>query len=321
MNNLNFSPVVLSEYIKRRFLEIESDVLNSGALSWAPYSNNTRCSDGLFRIPTCSNGAGQLLVILYYLEVKNVKRVFYPKNTFEGIKNTYKFLSDKADFFEYDGGILNSELPQPTDKNDLLIVTNIGGIQTNFDTSKWTNVMIDGAHAQYLDYESKLDTSEASSIIYSFFATKSTPIGEGGLIVTSDDRLHAYVISVLMYDRPFFISLGLNFRVSTSTYNKMLFLLNDDGAKEYLLTGRQTICNMYREVCENLSVKFVNFSYCNGYKFIITDPRIKSVGKFGTSKVFDLYDHICVATYPQLASSLDELRVEFVKILEESLNV
>lgn len=314
MSKINMKPVNLPSYIVDNMVQIERDALESGDLAWSPYSEVKPHSDGTYKVPVCSNGAGQLLVLLYNIEVHGIKRIFYPCNTFEGIKQTYKFLeSHGVEVIEYEGGLVNTWIPECENVDtDLLIVTNIGGIYKNYDVSNWKHVVLDAAHAQFLGYEECL--SDISSLVYSFFATKSTPVGEGGLIVTKERELAQWCNNVCMYDKPNFSTLGLNFRVSTSTYNKMIYMLTDKHAYDFLVRNRQKIFEAYAVICDDIGVEYVNDMNVNGYKFIITDSRISHVGVLTTSKSFEKYHNVCPATYPHLITN-DEVFIEFENAL------
>jgi dTDP-4-amino-4,6-dideoxygalactose transaminase len=328
MNNLDLRAVVLPKAIIEKFLSIEKEVLESGNLAWSVYDKNWWNDGGIFRIPVSSNCTGQLLVAMYHIAKHGIKALVYPKNTFEGIKTTYRMLhAFGIQTYQVDMGLNNTNIPSAEDIRELtghfiddvlLVATNIGGMKFDYDTSDYLHVMLDGAHAQFLEYE---EDENYDSVVYSFFATKSTPVGEGGLIATRDEEMADWLIQTLMYDKPHFKALGLNFRVSTATALKMRYLLTSGESTSTLLEHRVDIWQMYAKVCTELGVSFVNprSGTMNGYKFMITDPRITDMECLTTSKAFELYHNVCPATYPQLSEQLPELERVFRSIITKNL--
>lgn len=165
-------------------------------------------------------------------------------------------------------------------------------------------VIIDAAHSQYL-----LNTIDFDAAVYSFYATKVIPLGEGGLIATPHNSWYDALVRMITYDKKDCVIGGFNARMEEPKARVLRYLAQDTMVFEQLVGKRLDICRAYTKVCEELHVPHMSVDTMpsNGYKFIIQgDFKVE----FKTSMVFDtmltggpqkpgLY-HTCPSTYPSL---------------------
>jgi dTDP-4-amino-4,6-dideoxygalactose transaminase len=177
-------------------------------------------------------------------------------------------------------------------------------------------LVVDAAHGHYLD---GLVAEPDVDIAYSYYATKILPSGEGGLVTTASDTVHAWVRRFLMYDRfENQMPVGLNFRAGELTAVLIHRLMTDPSVIDHFKTARVEVANRLIAVCKKHDVRFLDPAKAadyNGYKVVILDPH-ESVQKLGTaltehaptSPVFGTdvrggptaLPHWCPPTYPSL---------------------
>lgn len=339
--------IALPSFVVEEYLKIEREHLESGQLSWGKYytdknwfSDGTEC--GMYALPVCSNGAGQMLLLRHWSSrlavCDSTPVVHYPVNTMEAIPNLPTFfVSEPVEVVRHETGLLN-EIPfdfNQISKGDLVVFTPIGGFENsvenlrtllNHATEKQFYVMIDAAHAQYLGFEDYIAHTQVVGLVYSFFATKVTPIGEGGLIVTGKPEIWEYLASQMMYNRfNGYAGESINLRIKSAESDKMKFLFQNEDCLDYFVGNRLEIFDNYSKICDELGVSYIkrglpgSGNNTNGYKFIITDVRIQDLGMLFTSPVFAVspVHHICPATYPQM--NIPETYEYFREVLKINL--
>ena len=130
--------------------------------------------------------------------------------------------------------------------------------------------------------------------VYSFYATKAIPCGEGGLVVTNQDNLGEMINSFSIYDRfTQQLEIGNNIRIS-----EVQALLAYSVVKEWksIIKNKQKIAKKYIEACNSSNIRFISQTQDgqngNYYKFILYSlskkisesyPEIKTK----TSAVYD----------------------------------
>tara|TARA_Y100001933_G_C18848023_1_gene500517 strand:- start:174 stop:896 length:723 start_codon:yes stop_codon:yes gene_type:complete len=166
--------------------------------------------------------------------------------------------------------------------------------------------------------------------VYSLYATKAVPVGEGGIIVTKDSDLHEKAKKFVIYDRfDQKIDVGVNLRMSEVN---ALLAYSVLCRTEHIIDDKYAIAAKYMEACEVYGWNFINPTAdgqrSNLYKFILisndADPSVAfSSITNRTSPVYDyalgddgvgIVDrHICLPIWYHLESEIvdkviDELR-------------
>jgi len=107
--------------------------------------------------------------------------------------------------------------------------------------------------------------------VFSFYATKAVPAGEGGTVVTSDQALGSLVERYAIYDRfDQKMNIGVNIRLAEV---QALLVYSVIREAEHIIASKREIANRYAEVCEKKGIAYVsqdtNGQRGNYYKFII----------------------------------------------------
>lgn len=146
-----------------------------------------------------SSGTSALEIVLRALKVKN-KEVLVPTNTFFATAaavihagGTPQFVDADWNTFSIDVNDLKRRINKQTAG---LIVTHVGGIITPMMENiqaicqKGNLFLIeDAAHAHGCSYRSKMAGTFGKAAAFSFYPTKVMTSGEGGMIVTDDEKI------------------------------------------------------------------------------------------------------------------------------------
>jgi perosamine synthetase len=140
----------------------------------------------------------------------------------------------------------------------------------------------DCAHAHGASWNGKKPGDWGEAGVYSFYATKTITMGEGGMLVTRDPGLLEYAKRARNYGKPDYKVAGLNHRINE--FVAALGVVQADRMADIVAWKKA-----YAE--KNLDPKFPNrVKYPAGmvsgyYKYIVFDPIEKSTGK--------VYDQPC----------------------------
>jgi perosamine synthetase len=263
-------------------------------------------------ICTNSNGAGIVALLTMYRYYENRNLVLIQTNTMYGVKTMVptagcnlidliscqlKTLMPSIDDVKSSVSKLNEK-----QKSELIILlSHIGGI-INPDIveiasfCKKENIILleDCAHS----FASSLNEAHSGLFgdagVYSFYATKAIPVGEGGVVVTNDIKLGKKIEKFSIYDRfDQKLEIGNNIRIS-----EVQALLAFSVVKEWksIIDNKIKIANQYIDRCTELNIDFID-QYQGGqrgnyYKFIIYNNKqpIKNILpnlKTQTSSVYD----------------------------------
>jgi perosamine synthetase len=295
--------------------------------------------------PTASNGSGMMALLQIYKEIDQRSRVLLQSNTMYGVKtmttsagmeicgyidcNPMTLMPDLAD--------VDRAVRNVSDKRSLVVLlSHIGGTLNPsivdiaaFCKSNHIVLLEDCAHSFGATLGNKHSGTFGDGGVFSFYATKAIPAGEGGLVVTNDTAVGAMLDDYVKYDRfNRVMPIGLNIRPS-----EVQALLIYAAAKEVeqIIQNKAEIASAYVVSCEALSIPFIpqhlGGQRGNYYKFIVLSkggdiaadlPKLKTM----TSKVYDYYlgdtqvittNHACLPIwYDQPA----ELTAQVVEELE-----
>jgi dTDP-4-amino-4,6-dideoxygalactose transaminase len=188
------------------------------------------------------------------------------------------------------------------DKNQLIILlSHIGGI-INPDIEaiaalcKNENIILleDCAHSFGATLNDNHSGLFGDAGVYSFYATKAIPAGEGGVVITNNLELGEMIAKFAIYDRfDQKLEIGNNIRVS-----EVQALLSFSVVKEWenIISNKESIANQYTAACEKSSINYIhqnkNGQKGNYYKFVVYNKKssiVKSLPnlKTKTSAVYD----------------------------------
>ena len=189
---------------------------------------------GLYSCAVTSGGAG-LLSILEYVNVRE-KEVIVPANTFWATAQAAKKAGAKvvyADCNKEDLCMNYADMvSKVTPDTKAVIVVHIGG-HIAFEIEKIVQyceehhiaLIEDCAHAHGAEWNGKTAGSYGIAGSYSFYATKTMPLGEGGMIVSKDKDLIAWMKKFRNYGKEVIngnivtypMKGGFNYRISEFT--------------------------------------------------------------------------------------------------------
>jgi perosamine synthetase len=268
------------------------------------------CTNVKIAVPTVSNGSGLMALLQLYKKKDNRTRVLLQSNTMYGVKTlVYSAGLDVMGYIKCDMNTLmpsfsdvQEAIQNTKDKSNLVILlSHIGGI-INPDIEKIAtlckenNIILleDCAHSFGATYNGKHSGSFGDAGVYSFYATKAIPAGEGGVVVTNDEEIGSDLVNYVKYDRfTQKLNLGVNIRQS-----EIQALLVYSVVKDYeaIIEDKTRTASFYIETCNELDIPFIvqndESQKGNYYKFIVLSrsgditidlPNLQTT----TSKVYD----------------------------------
>jgi len=242
---------------------------------------------------TNSNGAGLVALLSIYNYCFNRKLVLIQSNTMYGVKTMVP--AGRCQL----AGIISSQLEtlmpsiqdikdsiskfSKEDRNQLIILlSHIGGI-INPDIElisalcKQENIILleDCAHSFGSTLNDKHSGLFGDAGVYSFYATKAIPAGEGGVLVTNNKQLGEMISKFSIYDRfDQKLEIGNNIRIS-----EVQALLSFSVVREWqsIIDNKIKIANQYIKKCLELNIDHINQNRDghkgNYYKFIVYSKR------------------------------------------------
>jgi len=291
------------------------EIFETGSLAEGPWNDKlsgfvlnycgARCA-----IPTASNGSGLMALLQLYKENHNRTDVYIQSNTMYGVKTLVN--SSGANLVGYIDCNPMTLMPslkdvkkilhECSDKSSLIILlSHIGGIINPemgaiATLCKENNVVLveDCAHSFGATLDGRHSGTFGDAGVYSFYATKAIPAGEGGVVVTNNEGIGNALNDYVKYDRfNQIMNIGVNIRQS-----ELQALLVYSVAREVdsIIENKKQIASRYIKLCQELNIKYLDQEGLNTvgnyYKFIVlaengnikdTLPKLETV----TSKVYD----------------------------------
>ena len=263
-------------------------------------------------VATNSNGAGLVSLLCAYKYYHNRNLVLIQSNTMYGVKTMVP--TGGCNLVGYINCQLETLMPSlrdvkdaianldKKDKNQLIILlSHIGGI-INPDIKaiavlcKNENIILleDCAHSFGATLNGNHSGLFGDAGVYSFYATKAIPAGEGGVVITNNLELGEMIAKFAIYDRfDQKLEIGNNIRVS-----EVQALLSFSVVKEWenIISNKESIANQYTAACEKFNISYIhqnkNGQKGNYYKFVVYNKKssiVKSLPnlKTKTSAVYD----------------------------------
>ncbi len=253
-------------------------------------------------LPSCavtSGGAG-LLSILEYVDVRG-KEVIVPANTFWASAQAAKKAGAKVVYADCNKEDLcmsyEDMVSKVTPDTKAVIVVHIGGhiafaIDRIARYCEEHNIALieDCAHAHGAQWNGRAAGSYGLAGSYSFYATKTMPLGEGGMVVSKDRDLIAWMKKFRNYGKEVIngnivtypMKEGFNYRISEFTAALGIVQLE---RMPVILEWKRALAEKYDRIFEN-TVRFPAGMQSGYYKYIVFDETLREE----TGKVFNRTD-------------------------------
>ena len=341
-------PAIAKEKFKNNF----SDIIDNGTLAEGAWNEAfaefvIKYTKSETAIPVSSNGAGLLAVLIALREIYQKKTIFIQSNTMYGVKTLaissgLKYLgavdcsisSLMPSAKQVENFINNIELPNQS----VFLLSHIGGIINpdifeiiDICENAGVTVVEDCAHS----FGSKLKNIHSGLFgfagVYSLYATKSIPAGEGGAVVSKNKEIGEIIKKFNIYDRfERQQNVGVNFRMSEL---QALFCLSVSECIDEIINNKYLIVKKYEEACSQKKIQFIT-PHINGtsnyYKFILLADKntieFENI-KTRTSQVYEyalgndpdniVSRHICLPTWYMLEDNIISDVLEQINELQD----
>lgn len=311
---------------------------NSKVADWTV--NYTGCESAL---AVNSNGAGLHALLRILKEFHGKKRIFIQSNTMYGVKTIA--ISSGLELCGYVNCTLDYLMPTAEQVLDFVeqlenpdecvfMITHIGGwinpdIEKIAEICKQNDISLieDCAHSLGSTLDGNHSGLYGDAGVYSLYATKAVPVGEGGIVVSNNSELSHQVQKFSMYDRfDQKLDLGVNIRMSEVNALLTYSVLNEI---DEIISNKYTIADKFMDACEKKNLRYIHPTEkgqrSNFYKFTLlakTDNPIKEFEKITqrTSPVYDYalgedlqkiaHKHICLPIWYKLEDEKIENVIE-----------
>jgi len=328
-----------------------SNILESGNLAEGDWNKKvaewSSHYTGLeYSLAVNSNGAGLFALLKIMQHYWGKKRIFLQSNTMYGVRTIA--ISSGLELIGYMDCSLDYLMPTYDQVDDFIshldnpsecvfLITHIGG-WVNPDIEKIAKLCKDKGIALLEDCAHSLGSTLngnhtggfGDAGVYSLYATKTIPAGEGGIIVTKDKGLHAMVEKFVMYDRfDQELDIGVNLRMSEINALLSFAVIMET---ESIIENKYKISGEYIKACCDNNWQYINpvtnGQRANLYKFILLsnakDPEKEfSKIKSRTSPVYDyalgrdpqelIARHICLPIWYRLENEVIDRVVSELK--------
>tara|TARA_B100000768_G_scaffold100252_2_gene93323 strand:- start:3290 stop:4336 length:1047 start_codon:yes stop_codon:yes gene_type:complete len=264
-----------------------------------------------FALAVNSNGAGLHAILRVLKEFRGKKKVFIQSNTMYGVKTIA--ISSGLELCGYVDCSLDyimptydqvsqfvDELENPSEC--VFLITHIGGwinpdIEEIAKLCKEKNISLveDCAHSLGSLLNEKHSGLFGDAGVYSLYATKAVPVGEGGIVVSNDEDLSNMVQKFSMYDR-FDQQLDLGVNIRMSEINALLTYSVITEIEE-IIENKYEISNKYIEACQKSKIRYIDpvkgNQRSNFYKFTLlarTEDPVLEFSKI-TQRTSPVYDY------------------------------
>jgi dTDP-4-amino-4,6-dideoxygalactose transaminase len=263
-----------------------------------------------FSLAFNSNGSGLFTILRLLKRYRGKKNIFLQSNTMYGVKTIAVssglelkgFVDCSLDYLmptlkQVEIFVNNLKDPQ----NSVFLLTHIGGwINPDIKeiaslcSKKGISLVEDCAHSLGSILDNNHSGLYGLAGVYSLYATKAVPAGEGGLMVTKDEELYEMSKRFIMYDRfEQQIDVGINLRMSEINALLSFSVLKET---ESIIENKYLVAKKFIDQCNTKSLDFIDplelGHRSNLYKFILLAKnddqltRLKGL-KTKTSSVYD----------------------------------
>ena len=297
------------------FSENYNEIFQTGELAEGKWSKKVEdwCCEytkAPFALTVNSNGSGLFSILRILNQYREKKRIFLQSNTMYGVKTIA--ISAGLDLCGYVDCTLDylmptykqvenfiSDLKNP--KDCIFLLTHIGG-WVNPDINRIASLcrengialIEDCAHSFGAILNGKHTGLFGDAGVYSLYATKAIPVGEGGILITKDKELFDMAEKFVMYDRfDQKLDIGINIRMTELNGLLTYAVIREIDS---IIKNKYQIADQYIEACTKYEWEYINpesnGQKSNLYKFILLSrldnpEREFSIINNRTSPVYD----------------------------------
>lgn len=246
-----------------------------------------------------SSGGAGLLAILDYIDVSG-KDVLVPANTFWADARAVKLAGGNpiyVDCNKYDLCMNFEDMQEKiTENTKAVIVVHIGGhiafqIEeiSEYCKEKGIYLVEDCAHVHGAWWNGKTGGHYGFAGAYSFYATKTMPLGDGGMVVSRDKDFLKWVEKYRNYgkevvDGHVYYRIGNGFNYRLSEFSAALGIVQLERLSK-IIEWKRELAEKYDQIFEN-RVKFPEGMVSGYYKYIVFDIVLREE----TGQVFGTRD-------------------------------
>ena len=341
--------IPFEEEYRKKFYELEEQIFNSNFWSEGKMQQIFEQKFGQYvklGAKAVSSGGAGLLAILEYVDVRG-KDVIVPANTFWADARAVQMAGGSVIFADCNKEDLCLSLDdlkkKVTDNTKAVIVVHIGGHLAfqieeiaKYCEEKGIALIEDCAHVHGGWWNGKTGGQYGIAGAYSFYATKTMPLGDGGMVVSKNPDLLKWIEKYRNYgkeviDGHVYYKLPNGFNLRINEFTAALGVVQMERLPK-ILSWKRELARKYDQIFEN-RVKLPEGMESGYYKYIVFDtPLSQETGQvFGMGDLGDVITgidadvpnshwvtehHRCVPIYlgyENAEKSVDELR-EILKV-------
>ena len=283
--------IPFEEEYRKKFYELENEIFDSNFWSEGKMLRTFEEKFGEYTklgARAVSNGGTALLAILQYLDLQGAE-VLVPSNTFWADARAVKMAGGIPVYVDCNKEDLCMSFEDMkakiTDQTKAIIVVHIGGhiafqIEeiAQYCNEKGIYLIEDCAHVHGAWWNGKTGGHYGFAGAYSFYATKTMPLGDGGMVVSKDADFLKWVESYRNYGKEVIegnvyypYSNGFNFRLSE--FSAALGIVQLERL-EKILEFKRALAAKYDQIFEN-RVRLPEGMKSGYYKYIVFDTPLK----------------------------------------------
>lgn len=309
--------IPFEEEYRKKFYALEEQIFSSNFWSEGKMLRTFEEQFGAYTklgARAVSSGGAGLLAILDYLDVRG-KDVFVPSNTFWADARAVKLAGGCPVYVDCNREDLCMSLrdlkQKVTENTKAVIVVHIGGHIAfeikeiaEFCRQKGIYLVEDCAHVHGAWWDGKTGGHYGFAGAYSFYATKTMPLGDGGMVVSKDTDFLEWVEKYRNYGKEvkeghvtYPLAGGFNFRMSE--FSAALGIVQMERLPR-ILEFKQELAVKYDQIFEN-RVRLPDGMISGYYKYIVFDEELAQE----TGQVFgpDDLGHVIDQTGEELPGS------------------
>ncbi|MBE5849673.1 MAG: aminotransferase [Lachnospiraceae bacterium] len=283
--------IPFEEEYRKKFYALEERIFESNMWSEGQMLHDFEDKFGEYvhlNARAIADGGAALLAILSYIDVKG-KDVIVPANTFWADAQAVKYAGGNIIFADCNKDDLcmsyEDLIKKVTPNTKAVILVHIGG-HLAFETEKIVRfckekkieLVEDCAHVHGAWWNGKTGGHYGIAGAYSFYATKTMPLGDGGMVVSKNENLLKYVEEFRNYGKEvinghvyYRMQEGFNFRLSE--FNAALGIVQMERL-EGILEWKRNLAEKYDCIFDN-RVRLPEGMISGYYKYIVFDTPLK----------------------------------------------
>lgn len=283
--------IPFEEEYRKKFYELENQIFDSNFWSEGKMLRTFEEKFGEYvklGAKAVSSGGAGLLAILDYIDVNGMD-VLVPSNTFWADARAVKLAGGNPIYVDCNRDDLCMSFEDMkekiTDNTKAVIVVHIGGhiaFQIEeiaaFCNEKGIYLVEDCAHVHGAWWNGKTGGHYGFAGAYSFYATKTMPLGDGGMVVSRDKDFLRWIEEYRNYGKEvidghvyYRLPNGFNFRLSE--FSAALGIVQMERLDK-ILEFKRRLAEKYDQIFEN-RVHFPNGMISGYYKYIVFDTELK----------------------------------------------